>query len=160
MDPKLQFPLVQLLLALGLEFRAANVAINLADQILGGWSVDVKGEAVSVSSLKVILQVSAGEDLADLTNISLVDATGKKVAGPMDASGTATYGTITFTDTITFPIGVTNLTLKGKLSTDFESNDTVRASTTPSTWTITGQTTGNTITATPSSALTARSNDC
>ncbi|MEK7463440.1 MAG: hypothetical protein AAB621_03725, partial [Patescibacteria group bacterium] len=134
---------------------AANVAINLADQILGGWSVDVKGEAVSVSSLKVILQVSTGEDLADLTNISLVDATGKKVAGPMDASGTATYGTITFTDTITFPIGVTNLTLKGKLSTDFESNDTVRASTTPSTWTITGQTTGNTITATPSSALTA-----
>ncbi|MBU4348178.1 peptidoglycan-binding protein [Patescibacteria group bacterium] len=136
---------------------AGNVAINLADQVLGGWSVVVKGEEVSVSSLKVYLEVTDADaaiaNWSDLTGVSLVNAAGAKLAGPMD--GSATLGYINFTDTITFPIGTTNITLKGKLSTDFESSDTVQASTTPSTWTITGQTTGNTITATPASALTA-----
>ncbi|MDO8443021.1 MAG: peptidoglycan-binding protein [bacterium] len=135
---------------------AANISINLADQILGGWSVDVKGEAVSVSSLKITITPN-GDTLAHITQISLVDASGKKIAGPIDGTGTTVgaQGIITFTDTMTFPIGVTNLTLKGKLSTDFVSNDYVYASTTPSGWTITGQTTGNTITATPASALTS-----
>lgn len=135
---------------------AANISINLADQILGGWSVDVKGEQVSVSSLKINITPN-GDALEHITQISLVDASGKKIAGPIDGTGATVgaQGTVTFTDTMTFPIGVTNLTLKGKLSTAFVSNDYVYASTTPSTWTITGQTTGNTITATPASALTS-----
>jgi len=136
---------------------ASNIAINLADQVLGGWSVDVKGEAVSVSSLKITI-APTGDALEHISQISLVDASGKKVAGPIDGTGSteSTTGVVTFTDTLSLPVGVTNLTLKGKLSTAFVSNDTVQASTTPSTdWTITGQTTGNTISATPASALTS-----
>ncbi|MDE2001727.1 MAG: peptidoglycan-binding protein [Patescibacteria group bacterium] len=142
--------------------NAQNVAINLLNQPLGGWSVDVKGEPISVSNMKFNLnltQTGANKGgLADVTNLQLVDQTGAVLAGPIDASGTAAYGTVTFTDSVTFPVGVTNLTLKGKLSSNFVTNDTVAASTTPGTgWTtVTGQTTGNTITPSPSSALTSQ----
>lgn len=131
--------------------QAQNVAINLADQPLGGWSVDVKGESISVASMKFNFTV-AGEALSQLTNIKVLDASGKVLAGPIDGSGSGPGGTLTFTDTVTFPVGVTNLKMVGKLSTDFENNDTVVASTSPASgWTtVTGQTTGNSITPTGS----------
>ncbi len=137
---------------------AQNVAINLADQPMGGWSVDVKGEPVSVGSLVFRLAngpAASGPALTDLDNVKLVDESGKTLAGPVDASGDGTSGTITFTDTITFPIGVTNMKMVGKLGTNFTNNDTVDASTTPSSnWsTVTGQQTGNTITPSPTSGV-------
>src|SRR3989338_8850130 len=138
---------------------AQNIAINLADQPMGGWSVDVKGEAISVGSM--VFRLSEGNNsgtapaLTDLDNVKLIDETGKTLAGPVDASGSGTSGTITFTDTITFPIGVTNMKMVGKLATNFANNDTVDASTTPSSnWsTVTGQQTGNTITPSPTSGV-------
>ncbi len=138
--------------------QAQNVAINLADQPMGGWTVDIKGEAVSVANMRFNVQLSAGEAMTQLTNVKLVDGSGKVVAGPLDGTGATAYGTLTFTDTVTFPVGVTNLKMIGKLSTDFENNDTVAASTTPSSgWTtVTGQTTGNSITPSPASALTGQ----
>ena len=79
---------------------------------------------------------------------------GKTLAGPVDASGDGSDGTVTFTDTITFPIGVTNMKMVAKLATGFANNDTVQASTTPSGWgTVTGQQTGNTITPSPTSLV-------
>ncbi|MBI3114448.1 MAG: peptidoglycan-binding protein [Candidatus Harrisonbacteria bacterium] len=138
---------------------AQNIAINLANQPLGGFSVDVKGEPVSVGNIVFRLTAveNTGNDvgLNDLTNISVVKEDGTVVAGPKDGSGTSANGTLTFTDTVTFPIGITNLKLVGKLGTDFANNDTLAASTTPSTnWTtITGQVTGNSITAAPTSGV-------
>ena len=147
---------------------AQNIAINLADQPLGGWTVDVKGEAISVGNIKMhfTLTESTGTNslgLDDLDNVKLIDgATGKTLAGPVDPTSTAldTAGTanLTFTDTITFPVGVTNMKMVGKLAAGtaaFENNDTLVASTTPSTdWTtVTGQSTGVTVTPTPTSKV-------
>jgi len=139
---------------------AQNVAINLSNQPLGGFTVEVKGEPISVASMYFRLGTtnSGGTgQVADITNISLVDENGTVVAGPQDGVGAALYGYVRFTDTVTFPIGKKTYILKGKLGTDFGTNDTVIASTTPSSdWTsMTGQTTGNSITATPTSSIQA-----
>ena len=138
---------------------AQNIAVNLANQPIGGFIVDVKGEPISVAKMIFNLQAT-GDEAENITNISLVNKNGAVIAGPVDGVSTATdsaHGTITFTDTVTFPVGVTNIVLKGKLGTAFVSNDTVAASTTPSSqWTtVTGQTTGNSITPAPTSAVTS-----
>jgi hypothetical protein len=140
--------------------QAQNLAVNLQNQPLGGWTVDVKGESISVATMRFNLTLTESSGTAvglnDLTNITIFDESGRVLAGPVDGSGTAKSGTITFTDTVTFPVGLTRLVMKAKLGTDFDNNDTLAASTTPGTgWTtVTGQTTGNTITPSPSSALT------
>ncbi len=142
---------------------AQNISSNQNNQTIAGFAVDVKGEPISVASMVFNLYhvESSGSAVtyADVTNVSLVDQNGTVLAGPKDAGDggvDAVNGTLTFTDTVTFPVGVTNVTLKAKLSSDFDTNDTIAASTTPgSGWTsVTGQVTGNTITPTPSSVLT------
>ncbi|MDP3726128.1 MAG: hypothetical protein Q8R36_02935 [bacterium] len=142
---------------------AQNVAINLSDQPIAGYTIDVKGEAISVGAMTFNFLIDdsnnsqANLGLADITNVVLVDSNGKILAGPKDGAGaTANSGTIQLTDTVTFPAGITNVILKAKLGTDFVTNNTVAASTTPSSdfTTVTGQVTGNTITPAPTSAVT------
>jgi hypothetical protein len=133
---------------------AQNIAVNLQNQPLAGFKVEVRGEPVTVA--KMVFNVTAvGDQVSHITNVSLVDQNGSVIAGPVDGSGAAQNGTLTFTDTVTFPVGTTNFSLKGKLSTDFVSNDTVQASTTPATqWTtVTGVTTGKSVTPAPASAI-------
>ena len=140
--------------------EAGNIAINLADQVLGGFEVEAKGEEVSVAQTVFGLTITgSGGDAADITSISLYDANGNIVAGPQDAATAAAYGTVTFSDTITYPVGKSIYTLKGKLGTSFTNNQTVTASTTPGLYwtTVTGLTTGNTITPTPATAITGNS---
>lgn len=140
---------------------AQNVAINLSNQPLGGLLVDVKGEDVTVASINFDLSVlnDANEadsiDTNDITNITLVDEDGKVVAGPVDGVAGANNA-IRFTDTVTFKPGRKVYTLKGKVGTDVGTNDTIAASTTPSSdWTtVRGVTSGVTISPTPSSAVT------
>ena len=101
---------------------------------------------------------TAAADVNDVTSISLYDANGNVVAGPADGVEVAenTVGTVTFSDTVTFPVGRKIYTLKGKIGTDFTSDMTVSASTTPSGWTtVKGVSTGQTVTPTPSSGVTA-----
>lgn len=139
---------------------AQNIAILASNQPLGAFEVEVKGESVSVQQMIFNLQAT-GDEAENITSISLVDQNGSVVAGPVDGASTATdsaYGTVTFTDTVTFPVGKTTLSMKGKLGSAFISNDTVAASTTPSTqWTtVKGGSTGDTISlSTFSSAITA-----
>jgi len=136
---------------------AQNIAINLANQSLGGFSVEVKGEPVSVSSM-IFNLMATGNEVVDITNVSLIDGNGAVLAGPVDGVDVLDpSGKVTFSDSVTFPVGITKLRLQGKLGTDFVSNDTVQASTTPSSqWTtVTGQTTGQTITPSPTTAVTA-----
>lgn len=139
---------------------AQNIAINLADQVLGGFEVEAKGEPVSVSQITFnigITNAGTGSLVAastDIDNVSLYNASGNIVAGPKDASS----NTVIFSDTVTFPVGKGVYTLKGKLATNFENNDTIAASTTPSSQfagTVVGVNTGVTITPSPTSAVTA-----
>lgn len=140
-----------------------NVAINLSNQPLGGFEVEVIGEPISVASMVFNVTLggeASGADVDDLTSISIVDGNGSIVAGPVDGNATPQTvggdGKVTFTDTITFPIGKGIYTLMGKIGTDVTNNVTILASTTPSSdWTtVTGQTTGNTITPSPATAVT------
>ncbi len=143
---------------------AANVAINTANQPLGAFTVDIKGEAISVGRLAFNMSFGSNteDDIDDITNITLVDANGSVVAGPVDGSATnarttgIAEGGFIFTDTITFPVGQHTYFLKGKIGTDVDNNTTITASTTPSSdfTTVRGVTTGKTIVPAPTSALT------
>lgn len=138
---------------------AQNVAINLNDQPIAGYSIDVKGEPISVGSMAfnfTLTGSAAALGMADVTNVTLIDSNGSVLAGPVDGThATNNHETITLTDTVVFPVGITNVILKAKLGTDFVSDNTVQASTTPSTdfTTVTGQVTSNTITPSPASAV-------
>ncbi len=122
---------------------AQNVAANVSNQILGGFEVDIKGEAISVQSTVFHISGVATTTTNQITNISLVGPNGNVVAGPVDASANV----VTFTDTITFPVGKGVYTLKGKIPSAAANNGTFTVSTNPSSlWSnITGQTSGNTI---------------
>lgn len=150
---------------------AQNIAVNLADQVLGAVKVTVKGEEISVGRIgfNVTLgtatsDAGTGADIDDITNIVLVDASGTVVAGPVDGTAADSAntsgsgdGSVVFTDTVTFPVGENVYTLKGKIGTDIGNNIQVQASTTPNNdWagTVTGQITGNSVTPGPSSAIT------
>ncbi len=135
------------------EVAAQNIVELSPNQPLGGFAVDIKGEPITVASLTFGFDISGTEDATDLDNITLVDANGVVVAGPVDGTtGTGTDGKVTFTDTVTFPTGRMVYTLKGQLSSSFANGDTIVATTTPSDyWTnVRGTITGNTITLTNS----------
>ncbi len=125
---------------------AQNIAVLVSDQPLGGFDVKIRGEAITVGQM-VFNITAVGDTVAHITNIKLIDKNGAVVAGPVDGSGAAQSGTVTFTDLVRFPVGDTTLRLVGRLSGDFVSGDTVQASTTPSSqWTtVTGESTGDTV---------------
>ncbi|MBU1046781.1 peptidoglycan-binding protein [Patescibacteria group bacterium] len=149
--------------------EAQNIAENVANQVLGGFDIEAKGEAISVASMVFNVTLTGSSAAAssavgqvdDITNVSLVDANGSVVAGPVDAAYTSvsaqTTGTITFTDTVTFQLGKGTYTLKGQLGTNFVNDQTIIIDTNPTDdWTtVTGQTTGNSITPTPDATLTS-----
>ncbi|MCK5021668.1 MAG: peptidoglycan-binding protein [Candidatus Pacebacteria bacterium] len=137
---------------------AQNIAEVVENQILGGFDVEVKGEAISVASLVFNGTISAGAGVGtSIDNVTLVDENGSVVAGPVDAEGASTAATVTFTDTVTFPIGIGTYTLKGQLASTFVNDQTIVFNTDPDDdWTtVTGQTTGNSITPAPTSAVTS-----
>jgi hypothetical protein len=146
---------------------AQNIAVNLAAQPLAAFTVDVRGEAISITRLAFNVSFTnknSGDDVSDITSVSVYDENGAVIAGPSDgvttevntggATGTS-HGEIIFTDTITFPMGVHSYVLKGKVGTDIDNNDTIQASTTPRNFGgATGVNTGKTITIDPNSILT------
>lgn len=143
---------------------AQNIATNLNDQPLGAFDVEARGEAVTVSSMVIRVSSNRNDDSVsevDFSQVALYDnTTGKVVAGPLDGSGTADGQMIfTFTEAVTFPVGKRAFVLKGKVSTDFNTDTLVSASTTPGTdWTsVTGATSGASITPTPSTVVSGNS---
>ncbi len=131
-----------------------NIGVNIMNQPLGGFKVDVRGEPISVG--KIIFDVTVtGTTVDKITNVVLVDENGSVLAGPVDGVGAATTGTFTFTDSVTFQTGKTSLSLKGKLANTVSTGNTVVITTTPATkWTtVRGQVTGNTVTPEPAGSL-------
>lgn len=128
---------------------AQNIAVNLADQPLGGFEVDIKGEAITVQSMVFTVASTTGSGTGLLTNVTIVDENGSVVAGPIDATYTSALSqTLTFTDSVTFPTGKHTYTIKGKVASGIGNGGTYIVSTTPSSgWTnVKGDVTGDTIT--------------
>ncbi len=131
---------------------AQNIAVNVSNQNLGGFTTEIKGEPITVQSM-VFAFATTGTwtSSTGITNITLVDSNGAVVAGPVDQAVTCTTTcTITFTDSVTFPVGLRTYTVKGRIPSGAPSGATVIVSTTPSSqWTtVSGATTGTTITLT------------
>ncbi|MEK7581951.1 MAG: peptidoglycan-binding protein [Patescibacteria group bacterium] len=138
---------------------AQNIAVNVPNQVLGGFEIDLKGEPISVQSQIFTIASTTPTGITTvasvLTSVSLYGPNGNIVAGPVDAvvsvSTDVGYGVstqkVTFTDTVTYPIGKGIYTLKGKVPSNIGNGSTYIVSTVPSSqWTsVTGQTTGNTI---------------
>ena len=124
---------------------AQNIAVNVPSQILGAYEIDLKGEPISVQQHVFTVATSSGSGTGVLTNVSLYGPNGNIVAGPVDANSAGT--SITFTDTVTYPIGKGIYTLRGKVASTIGDGTVYTLSTTPSSqWSnVTGQTTGNTI---------------
>ena len=123
--------------------------MKFPSQVLGVSQVDLKGEPISIQSHVFTVSSTTGSGYGLLTNVSLYNQNGAIVAGPVDGAQTSTGAdqTVTFTDTVTYPIGKGTYTLKGKVASTIGNGGTYIVKTTPSTqWTtVTGQTTGNTI---------------
>lgn len=135
------------------EVPAQNIAINLPNQPLGGYVVDIKGEDMTVASTVFTFATSTASlgTSAVLTNLTIVDENGAVVAGPVDSTCIATACgtglTATFTDTITYKVGRHVYTLRGKVPSTASNGAVITATTIPSSgWTtVRGVTTGNSI---------------
>ncbi len=135
----------------------ANITVAKPNEVLGAFEVDLRGEGVDTTSVVVNVAMTGtpANETGALTNVSLVDANGKVLAGPVDMvdsnTGTAGAGTLTFSG-VTFPAGKTTVFVKGQLSaTKFTDGDTVQVSTNAANWTgVRGTVSGNTVTLTGS----------
>jgi hypothetical protein len=128
-----------------------NVAVNVPNQPLGGFTTNFTGEAVTVQTLVLNVASTTGiaESTGHLTNVSLVDGNGNVVAGPNDE---ASNGTITFTSSVTFPVGLQTYTVKGTIPSAAPNGSTYTISTNPSLWSNPqGQTSGSNVTITAGS---------
>ncbi len=130
---------------------AANIAKQKANEVLGAFTVDLKGEKIQIQSLKMSLAIDAGSADRKITNVTLVDQNGAVLAGPVDtaalgAAATTVANALTFS-AVSFPTGVTTVTVKGQLDSNWAQDDTVAVVTQPSTqWTgVTGEVSGNNI---------------
>ncbi len=138
------------------EVTALNIGVS-DDEWIGAFEFDCKGEEIDIAALSLTIVSSTGNDVGTsaLLNLELVDPDGDVVAGPKDPDSDGQ--TVAWTDTFTVPVGKTVYKVRGDLqsSANWASNDTVYVQFNPSAMTATGVTTGNSITATPSSNVTA-----
>lgn len=130
---------------------AGNVAVDVSNVDLGAFTFEAKGEPIQVSNSVIHFAFSGTGTSSDITSVRLVDSTGATVAGPKDPSS----GIVTFTDTWTIPAGVNTYKVQGKLDTSFVTNNTVAVSIVPGNMTAKGESTGKSITPTPSTAVAA-----
>lgn len=149
----------------GAVLTAANVANDSDQVVLGKFEFEAKGEPIVISSLPIVVKLTTSTNstltapaTSDVDNITVYDANGVIVAGPVtpavvaETAGdddTVTNFSATSTDTITVPTGVNVYTVKADLSANLKTNDTLVTRITPSQLTAKGDTTGITVTPTP-----------
>jgi len=145
---------------------ATNITEGASGVLLGAFDVVVQGETVKVASVVLSFDHTGTGSTSDITNITLTKSDGTVLAGPVNGTDETTShaatldgtrdGYATFSGTIDFPAGTTQVLVKGNLNTDFAANDTLRVGfDTPASriTNITGAVTGNSITATPASNI-------
>lgn len=130
-----------------------DVAEGSNDQILGAFKTTVQGEPIQVTQFVVGITVTGTGNAQDITNITVKDENGNIVAGPQDPG--SSNNSATTTDTILFPVGTNTYTIHGDLNSDFATNDTIllRLSDPDGLITAKGDTTNQTISASPTSDL-------
>ncbi|NUM25099.1 MAG: hypothetical protein HUU49_00575 [Candidatus Buchananbacteria bacterium] len=143
---------------------AANIPEDSDQVVLGKFEFEAKGEPVEISSLPIGFRIAtstgslATDSGVDLTNITVYDANGAIVAGPSDptykihTSDSTALLQVTSTDTFTVPTGLHIYTIKGDVDSDFGTNDTIVAHIKPGQVTAKGETTGLTVTPTPTTS--------
>jgi len=111
-----------------------NIA-QAADQVLGTWNFEARGEPIRISALSIDLSGTAAdtadERLANFKSAKLYDENGSIVAGPVDGSadgGTALDRELDFTQTFVVPVGIHPYTLKVNIQTGAATDETVAAS--------------------------------
>ncbi len=123
---------------------AQNIAVNVPNQPLGGFTTSFLGEPVSVSGMTFSIASSTNVGGGPLTSVSIVNENGAVVSGPVDENSS---GNVVFSDTVTFPTGIHTYHVKGKIASATTNGKTVTVTVKPSTWTNpTGQISGNNIT--------------
>ena len=142
------------------DVSATNIANGEDNVALGAFLLEVRGEAVSFNSWVITIATTdndSGGEKSVLDNITIYDSNGNAVGGPTDPTISGTTHKVTITDTITVPVGENVYTVRGNLDNGWENNDTIKLSFTPSTaiTSVTGDTTGNSITPTPASSVSA-----
>ena len=131
------------------EVASTNIAVNVPNQLLGGFATQFVGEPVTIAGLTVYIATSSAAlgSAAQVTNVTIVDSNGAVVAGPVDSSTATSTLSVAFTDSITFPTSRAVYTIKGKLPTTAVNGAVLTLSTSPASWTTpTGLNTGNSIT--------------
>jgi len=117
-----------------------NIAVNVPNQPLGGFTTNFTGEPVQVQSMVFNVATSSGADM--LTNVTIVDGNGNVVAGPVNQVG----ATLSFNTSVTFPVGPMTYTLKGTVGSNAVNGSTYTLSTNSTSWTgAQGQTSGATV---------------
>ena len=115
-----------------------NVAEGADQQELGTFTLQVEGEPVDITSLKM-----TNTSTTSVTNMTVYNPNGDVVAGPTEPA----TGVTTFTDTITVPVGISTYTVKGDLDSAFTAGDTMKLTLNVDAWVARGSETNNTLTA-------------
>lgn len=138
------------------DVPAGNIADGSSNVLLGSFEFDVRGEAITWSSLALTIATNNGGGGELLTNITLVDGNGSVIAGPQDPNAAGTL--VTISDTVTLPVGENIIFVKGNLNNSWENGDTIVVKFNPSTAVASakGDISGQSITATPASIVTGK----
>ncbi len=112
------------------------ILLNTPNQILGAFDTTVQNEPVMVRGMTFYLRNSNDETPR---NVMVVDQTGRVVAGPVTGVHTTVAGiptiTLTFSDTVTIPTGVTTYSLKGTVPASYSGQNLIIQTTPTSDWT-------------------------
>ena len=111
-----------------------NVAVNVANQILGGFDIEVTGEAIMIPKIAiVVLFANNGSGIIPtITTASIVDSHGKVVAGPVDMRFIEGSYYLLFTESATFPPGKGTYRVTGTIGSTAQKGTQITLSTTPS----------------------------
>lgn len=131
---------------------AGSVVANTSNTPLGAFVFDIRGEAVRITRIVLSFATTGGPSPSDIRDVTIVDQGGTILAGPQDVESN---GTVTFTTPFTLSPTRTTLTVRGRLGTAFNTNDTVTVSLNPVNITARGEVSGSNLTATPGSVVTA-----
>jgi len=131
------------------------IAEGSTQTVVGAFNFRAQGEPIIISSIKFDVETSTSAGA--ITNVTIYDEGGNVVAGPVDPSTGSDPDTVTLTDTWTVPTGEHVYTVKADLDSNWSSGDTIymQIDTPDADITAKGETTNNSVTASPTSAVAA-----